>query len=187
MKSEPSQTDQELVSRAVAGSAAAFEALYDRHVPGVARALASFAGPDREALDDLVQEVFLRVVRRLHSYAPTHPFTHWLYTIALNVGRNHVRDRSRVRLVSDAALDEVAAPEAGDAASASMLMRVVAGLPAAMQEVVSLRVSAELSYAEIAALLDIPEGTARSRMHHAMRLLREHCREPSRRKCNGHG
>jgi RNA polymerase sigma-70 factor (ECF subfamily) len=186
MRPEATQTDAELVARAAAGSSAAFEALYDRHVAGVARALASFAGPDRELLDDLVQEVFLRVVRHLASYVPTHPFTHWLYTITLNVGRNHVRDRAKVRLVGDEVLDEMAAPEPEDRVGAATLMRMVTLLPVAMQEVVSLRVSAELSYQEIAALLGIPEGTARSRMHHALRLLRERA-QPSCRKCNGDG
>ena len=61
-------SDAELVIRSQKGSASAFGEIYDRYSPGVARALASFAGPDRDLLDDLTQDVFLRVIRNLASY-----------------------------------------------------------------------------------------------------------------------
>ena len=170
--------DAELVLLAQEGSAAAFEAIYDRHAGGVARALASFAGPDRDLLDDLVQEVFLRVVRGLPSYAPSHPFPHWLYTIALNVGRNHARRRSNVVPVRPAELEDMAGGgEPADETAPVTLTRLVSKLPVAMREVVSLRAGADMSYGEIAEVLGIPEGTARSRMHNAVCILRDHARE----------
>ncbi|MFO7654582.1 MAG: sigma-70 family RNA polymerase sigma factor [Candidatus Krumholzibacteriia bacterium] len=187
--------DADLVILAQAGSAAAFEQIYDRHVGGVGRALASFAGPDRHLLDDLVQEVFLRVVQALPRYSPSRPFTHWLFTIALNVGRNHVRRPARVVPVDPAELAELAdlADLAGahepdsDPALASALMRRVAELPAPVQEVVSLRVGADLSYREIAAILHIPEPTARRRMHDAVTVLRDHAGTTTDRGRNRHG
>ncbi len=185
MSTGPVRSDEQLVREAAAGSGPAFSALYDRHVAGVARALASFAGPDADLLDDLVQDVFLRVVGHLAAWEPTHPFTHWLYTIALNVGRNHVRKHGQATRLDVEVLNDLAAPAQGDPVTAVALMRLVAQLPEAMRQVVSLRIGPELPFGEIAELLGIPEGTARSRMHHAIRLLREKF-EDSSRECNGH-
>jgi RNA polymerase sigma-70 factor (ECF subfamily) len=182
---ERNRSDAELARRAREGSAAAFEILYDRHAPGVARALASFAGPDHDLLDDLVQDVFLRVIRGLPSYAPSHPFAHWLYTIALNVGRNHAR-RARVVPVNPAELDDLAGVSHGDPGDAVLLMRLVSRLPEPMREVVSLRVGADLSYGDIGELLGIPDGTARSRMHHATRMLRDLAGIAERKRSNDH-
>ena len=170
--------DSDLVMLAQKGDAMAFEAIYDRHSPGVARALGSFAGPDRDLLDDLTQDVFLKVVNGLASYSPTHPFSHWLFTIALNVGRNHARRQSKVNPVNPSELDDFAGEDAhtidwSEEIMAKTLTRMVAGLPVQMREVVSLRVGSDMSYGEIAEILGIPVGTARSRMHNAIKTLRE--------------
>lgn len=177
--------DEQLVVLARDGSSEAFAEVYGRHAPGVARALASFAGTDRDLLDDLVQDVFLRVTRGLASYEPSRPFAHWLYTVALNVGRNHARRSAAVIPVDPADLDDVAAAGGGTDETIS-LTRLVARLPVAMREVVSLRVGSEMSYGEIADLLGIPEGTARSRMHNALQLLRGHFDAPDQRRSNEH-
>jgi RNA polymerase sigma-70 factor (ECF subfamily) len=170
--------DTELALLARDGNAAAFEEIYDRHAPGVARALASFAGADADALDDLVQDVFFKVVEGLSSYAPRRPFPHWLYTIALNTGRNHVRDRARELQVDASELESVAARVNGavdcpENILCARLVRLVAALPEHAREVVSLRIGSDLSYGEIGEILDIAEGTARSRMHSALATLRE--------------
>ena len=152
-------SDSELASLAKKGDAAAFEEIYDRHAPGVARSLASFAGPDRDLLDDLTQDVFLRVIEGLPSYAPSHPFSHWLYTIALNVGRNHARRPSRVVPADPADLEDaapLAPPQTADWSDemlARNLMRLVNRLPVQMQEVLSLRIGSGMPYGEIAEVL----------------------------------
>lgn len=180
-------TDAELVLAAQLGSSEAFAALYDRHSPGIARALASFAGPDRDLVDDLVQDVFLRVVRGLPSYAPVRPFASWLYTIALNVGRNHVRDHAAVLPVEIGEADDIEAPTTDGAEVPALLMQLVAALPAAMRDVVSLRVGSDLAYREIAVLLGIPEATARTRMHGAVNLLRRRYATAIRQGKAAHG
>ena len=171
-------SDTELAVLARDGNAAAFEEIYDRHAPGVARALASFAGTDASVLDDLVQDVFFKVIEGLSSYVPRHPFPNWLYTVALNTGRNHVRSRAREVCVDPSELDSM--PPAGngpvdcpDDIIGAKLMRLVASLPEQLREVVFLRIGADLPYGEIGEILGIPEGTARSRMHNAIASLRE--------------
>jgi RNA polymerase sigma-70 factor (ECF subfamily) len=172
------RSDTQLALLAQKGDVFAFEEIYDRHCSGVARSLASFAGPDQDLLDDLTQDVFLRVIKSLESYAPTHPFSHWLYTIALNVGRNHSRTQSRVIPVNPSEFDNIQytpdhTADWSEEIMAQTLTRLVACLPFQMREVVSLRVGSDMSYGEIAEVLGIPEGTARSRMHNAIKVLRD--------------
>lgn len=169
--------DTELALLARDGNERAFGEIYDRHAPGVAKVLASFAGPDQDVLDDLTQDVFFRVIDRIGSYSPTHPFANWLYTIALNVGRNHVRARNKIVPLDAAQLDSVAegenrAADMSDALLAVVLVRLVAGLQDHLRDVVSLRTGGGMSYREIAEVLEIPEGTARSRMFNAIKILR---------------
>ena len=171
-------SDNELALLAQAGNAAAFEEIYDRHAPGVARALASFAGPNNDALDDLVQDVFFKVIEGLASYVPQRPFPHWLYTIALNTGRNHVRDNARELSLDPSELDSIPLGRNGsvdcpDDIIGAKLMRFISSLSEELREVVFLRIGADLPYGEIGEILSIPEGTARSRMHNAIASLRE--------------
>ena len=169
--------DEELVELAKGGDSEAFGRLYDRHLTGVGRALASFAGPDRDTLDDLIQDVFYRVIDNIHSYSARRPFSNWLYTVALNVGRNFVRRRSKVVLLDPEDFNGYSnnndqLPGLSEELFGMYLIKQVSYLPAPQQEVVSLRIGAGLPYGEIGRQLDIPEGTARSRMHQALASLR---------------
>lgn len=170
-------SDADLASLAKEGDVSAFEAIYDRHAAGVARALATYAGPDRDILDDLTQEVFFRVIDRIGSYVPSHPFAHWLYTIALNVGRNHVRQGSKLVLLEPNEFDGMPGKNHRSADWSEeileiRLMRLAVQLPDRLREVVSLRIGSGMSHGEIAEILGIPEGTARSRMYNALGILR---------------
>ncbi len=180
-------SDTELAVLAQGGDASAFEAIYERHAAGVSRALASYAGPDRDALDDLTQDVFFRVIDGIASYVPSHPFSHWLYTIALNVGRNHARRQSKVVFLDPNEIEGVSngvdgSADWSEAVISAKLMQLVARLPEAMREVVALRIGSGMSYGEIAELLGIPDGTARSRMHNALGMLRRQIGLPDARK-----
>lgn len=170
-------SDADLVSLAKEGNASAFEAIYNRHAAGVARTLATFAGPDRDALDDLTQEVFFRIIDRISSYVPSHPFAHWLYTIALNVGRNHVRQGSKVVVLEPSEFDGIpgrntCTADWSEEIMGVVLMRLAAQLPDHLREIVSLRIGSGMSHGEIAEVLGIPEGTARSRLYNALSMLR---------------
>jgi RNA polymerase sigma factor (sigma-70 family) len=173
------KTDNQLALKAAGGDPAAFELIYNRHAAGVAKALASFAGTDRDVLDDLTQEVFFRVVDGLKSYKPERPFANWLYTVALNVGRNYVRSRSKLSLVDRDKLESIpdnntiAGSELAREVVETRAMRLVSELPGHLREVVALRISSEMPFGHVGEVLGIPEGTARRRMHEAMAILRE--------------
>lgn len=177
--SEPIQNpdDNQLAVMAAGGRQDAFELLYDRHCKSVARALAPFAECDQDVVDDLTQEVFIKVIKGLKSYEPKKPFRCWLYTVALNVGRNYIRSRSGIKLVEPGELEQVPANQDGHPGWARELlgmsaMKAAGKLPEHLRDILALRVSSGMPYSEIGEITGIPEGTARRRMHQALNRIR---------------
>ncbi len=154
----------------------AFAELLRRHQSKVRGLLLRLAG-DRTLADDLAQEAFLRAYRGLVGFEGRARFSTWLYRIAYNVYLNH---RARVR--EHAALPEgfesgTAAPESSMSASRADLRRdlesAITTLPERYRAVVMLYYLEDVSYPEIAEILDIPLGTVKTHLHRAKRLLRE--------------
>lgn len=170
----PLRSDAELLAAYVSGDDAAFEAFYRRHGRTVFRFGLRFTG-DRALADDVVQDTFRAVVDQASSLASGGggSLTGWLYVVAK---RAALRTRERAeRTQGDpsttiASIDAFVAlapdDEAGD------VDRMVARLPDAQREVVLLRFVDEWSLEEIASALDVPVGTVKSRLHHALKRLR---------------
>jgi len=121
-----------------------------------------------QTAEDLLQETFLRLMRqvdRCHTAASPRGY---LFGIARHVSVDAWR-----RAKPDIELPAPAEPDARLAAA----RETIAGLPALQREILDLRFQHDLSYAEIAAALDIPVGTVRSRLHNAIALLRERLEE----------
>jgi RNA polymerase sigma-70 factor (ECF subfamily) len=133
--------------------------------------------------EDLVQETYLKAFRASDSFAAGTNLKAWLFTILHNTWRNVVRDRSRNPVDVDSEAVERAQDTAGDRDSPErMLTRRAMGeglraaldsLPPAFRQAVWLRDVEELSYAEIAGVLDVPIGTVMSRISRGRRLLHE--------------
>jgi len=178
--------DEDALVRAwLGGDAAAFGALVARHQGLVLAIVRRYAATPEDARD-LVQRTFLRAfeaVRRAPRREPGGvPFRRWLVRVAVNLARNHRRDAGRWGPpATEAALQAVPAggPGASEALEARDRARVAAWLRAAVhrlpprqREVLTLRVDAELPFAEIAAVLDVTENAAKVTFHHAVRRLR---------------
>ncbi|MEU4621085.1 RNA polymerase sigma factor [Actinoplanes sp. NPDC023801] len=156
-----------------------FAALFDRHAPYIHRYLARRLG-DQQA-DDLVAETFLTAFRRRDSFRPDQRDARpWLYGIATRLVAQHRRDEVR-RL----RLQQVVPPEpdtschadrvAADVTAAALrdvLTSALADLADSDRDVLLLVVQEELTYEQVAAALDIPVGTVRSRLHRARTVLR---------------
>ncbi|HEX9044656.1 MAG TPA: sigma-70 family RNA polymerase sigma factor [Candidatus Limnocylindrales bacterium] len=171
---------RELVRRARAGDGDAFGDLYDRYAPRIYRfALVRLGSP--EAAEDLLQEVFLKVVEALPRYEERGtPFAAWLFRIARNGVIDHVRARAgTVAEPLDAALavrDDAPGPAdlaelKGDAA---LLVAALDTLTPEQRDVVVYRFFAGLSPAEIAGVMDRREGTIRALQFRALGALRRH-------------
>ncbi|MCC7123424.1 MAG: sigma-70 family RNA polymerase sigma factor [Acidobacteria bacterium] len=138
-----------------------------------------------DAAQDLVQDTFLKAFRARNRFAAGTNLKAWLFTILHNTWRNRRRDQSRSRVDADSAAVDVAI-EAGDTWTRSEptpealllsdvlsadLQAALDALPPAYREAVWLRDVEELTYQEVAAVLDIPVGTVMSRLSRGRRQL----------------
>jgi len=182
--------DEALVAAFLVGDDDAFGELVRRHEPLVLRIVRRWAGSTDDALD-LAQRTFLkafeaarRTLRRA-SEKERHGFVFkaWLVRIAVNVGKNHRRDAGRARrapleALGGAEASPAIAPAALQAEQEARRMRAaVLGLPRRQREVLTLRIDAELPFAEIAEALGTTENSAKVTFHHAVKRLREQLEE----------
>jgi RNA polymerase sigma-70 factor, ECF subfamily len=96
----PSPEMRALVARAAAGDLAAFRRIYDLHLEGVSRAVSRLLGPGAE-VDDVVQEVFIRVHRCLADFRYECQLSTWLYRVARSVAISHLRRRTEPVCLTD--------------------------------------------------------------------------------------
>jgi RNA polymerase sigma-70 factor (ECF subfamily) len=164
-------TDEDLMLQLQAGSESALETLVERwRAPLFGFLLRRSAAADA---DDLFQETWLRVVRARRRFDPRRRFSTWLFQIANNLCRDRFR-RGGVAARGHAALAEEAPPPgAPDPSLRIDLARRLSALPERLREVLVLRYYRDLGEREIAELLGIPPGTVKSRLHAALRALRE--------------
>ena len=164
-----------------------------------AEALASIDSLYRTALrltrvaadaEDLVQDTYLKAFRAADSFEPGTNLRAWLFTILHNTARNRVRDRAREPVTPDSeAVERAADVTAGRGENPeTLLLRDALGqemqaaiddLPDVFRTAVWLRDVEEFSYAEIAAMLDIPAGTVMSRISRGRRMLFERLKHVS--------
>jgi RNA polymerase sigma-70 factor (ECF subfamily) len=130
---------------------------------------------DRALSEDLVQEVFLRMLRYRDTFHSGSQFRGWMYQIARNVRMDHFRSNLR----QDAVLSE-SEPAPATAPShlemkeqTALLERALRALAEDKREILVLARYQEMTYAEIAALLNIEVGAVKVRVHRALKELRE--------------
>ena len=170
-----------LALRVQRGDSEAAEALANSLFPPLANFARRSLG-DPGSADDVAQETIVRVVTNIHKYQAGTRFRAWVYRIALNLCRNKA---TRKRHVSYEGIPEAAlAPMPRRAVADGPVERATTGdevahvqealatLSEPFQEIVHLRLYQGLSFREISQALDVPEGTLKSRMHHAIRHLR---------------
>jgi RNA polymerase sigma-70 factor (ECF subfamily) len=164
-----SRSDDALVRDANAGDPGAFEALYHRHKDWVASLATRFTG-DADLALDVVQETFIYLLSKFPGFKLTSRMTTFLYPAVKNLSIGLRRKRARfASRAAEQAFDGLAAPAAS---APGELTAVVAGLPETHREVVLMRFVDGFSLDEIAAALQIPLGTVKSRLHNALGTLR---------------
>ncbi len=171
------RVDAQLIARWHAGDQRAATELVERH----AQALARFATTHgvRDAVDELVQDTFVRAFNSLDSFRADSSLRTWLFTIlkrlVLDRQRAERRARQQVELDEGHAVQEFDALD-GMVADESMLrvQQAVDRLTPLQREVFMLRVSEGLPYTEIAKVVGSTEGACRVHYHNAMRAVKEY-------------
>jgi RNA polymerase sigma-70 factor (ECF subfamily) len=173
------ETDAQLIGQACR-SPERFAGVFDRHYPHIYAYAARRLGPD--LAEDVASETFLVAFDRRARYDTARPDARpWLYGIASNLVARHGRAESqRYRALARAgreepfdAHDDVVAGRIDAIAVRGRLAAALARLPGSLRDVLLLVAWAGLNQQEAAAALDIPAGTARSRLHRARQEMRQ--------------
>ena len=180
--------DRELVDRWQGGDLAAFEALIRRHQRRVFGLLLRMLGNVQEA-EDVAQEAFLNLHRHGHRFRSQSRFSTFLYRVAVNAALNRRRSLGRRRARREAlerrqevGEDLPSSPRGPEDAAAggqiqAEVQRAIGTLPAHLRVPLVLFDIEGLSYSEVASVLQVAEGTVKSRIHRARGALRERLRD----------
>jgi RNA polymerase sigma-70 factor (ECF subfamily) len=167
------RSDQDLIAAINAGDAAAFDALYYRYRDRVLRLAWRFTANQADA-QDVLQETFAYVYRKFPGFRLTASMTTFLFPVVRNLSLEIIRKRRPTTS------EEVLATMSGCVSAVDEHDRSRADLAAAManlspahRETVLLRFVDDLSIDEIAAATDVPAGTVKSRLHHAIAAMRD--------------
>ena len=179
-------SDRQLIDQARAGEPAACDALARRYRRAAYLLALQMLGNRDDAMD-VTQDAMLRFFSTLNSFDATRRVQPWLFTIVRNQVRDLWRQRQRRPAdaigESDALVGQLAAPQPSPEADLGRqelrqrVWRALATLPADKREIVVLRDFHDLSYSDLAEVLDIPIGTVMSRLHGARRQLRARLEE----------
>lgn len=142
-------------------------ALYHEHGPALLAYLHRAFGRVEPA-EDLLQETLLRVLRRPQPLLEAAAPRAWLFAIARNVGLTALRRRKPAGPLPEV----LPASERTENPALERVREAVVRLDPPYRETLELRLAGELTYEEIAAVLNVPVGTVRSRLHYAVRRLR---------------
>ena len=165
------EADAELVGRALGGDRSAFEALVSLHLQR-ARAVARGVLGDDQAVDDAVQESFMRAYNHLGQLGDPATFPAWLCTIVRNEAVTWLRRNARVRSVDDEQLKEVAQREAEvENPLLERLRTSLKRIPPQYREILALKYEAGLDYDRIAESLGISVANVEKRLYRARQAL----------------
>lgn len=165
------ESDEKLIELANEGDSDGFEALYYRYRDWVYRLAWRFTGNREQALD-VLQETFTYLLKKLPKLKLTARMTTFLYPVVKHLALAAVR-KDRRFVSDDDTLSKVAAPLPKDTDSnRAELAAVLGALPDEQREVLLMRFVDGLGLEEIAAALDLPGGTIKSRLYRALETLR---------------
>jgi RNA polymerase sigma-70 factor (ECF subfamily) len=180
--------DGDVVAAFLSGEERAFREIVTRYQTRLLNFVYRTIG-DREKAEDLVQDVFLRVYRHLHGFDPTRKFSTWIYTIAANLAKNELRNRSRdplalLRGMTTIWRGEERPLELEDTSSrpddllrkrqlCALVEEATARLSSHHRQVFVLRDVEGKSYEEIAEITSTKVGTVKSRLSRARQSFAE--------------
>ena len=178
------EIDQALIERVQQGEKAAFDILVLKYQVRIMKLISRFLR-NQDDVQDVAQEAFIKAYRALKNFRGDSAFYTWMYRIAINTAKNHLVSSARKATTSavdaqeaeqyDGAdwLREYATPEKELMANEmkQVIHSAIAALPDDLKEAITLREMEGLSYEDIAAVMDCPIGTVRSRIFRAREAI----------------
>ena len=182
--SASSEEDRALVTEALGGDQAAYERLVAKYRGALTRHVGQMTR-DKSAVDDLVQDAFIKAFRSLQSYSPAYAFSTWLYRIATNHTIDFLRKKKLPTTSIDAPLrgtdgdltldipDTTYRPDRAVTSSqrVQILRDAIDALPEKYRRVIVMRHEEDMAYEEIATELELPLGTVKAHIFRARALL----------------
>jgi RNA polymerase sigma-70 factor, ECF subfamily len=171
-------TDSELLARSKAQDQGAFAQLVERHKDGIVNYLTRLTGC-RDRAEDFAQETFIRFYQKLSRYREEGYLAAYLFRIATNLVRSEERRRRRFELLKPLFSRNGHGADPGPQAEIladerqQQVHRALAAIDLVYRAPLVLREIEGLSYLEIAASLELSEGTVKSRLHRGRQLLKE--------------
>lgn len=169
------KTDQHLIEEVREGQRSSFSELVKRHQRGLLRLSMRFM-KDLDISQDVVQEAFIKAYEKLHLFEGRASFKSWLYQIAVNTARNKLREnRYDFSNIDDVHLSVSATAESNlvHTAVSEMIQAEVDRLPFKQKTALVLRIYEDMSFAEIAEVMQCPYDTAKANYRHALLKLKE--------------
>lgn len=169
------KTDLELIQDVKSGDKKAFEEIMQRHEKFLMKITVRMTR-DLDAAEDIVQDSFIKAYKRLHLFEGRSSLRSWLYQIALNTARNKFRKGARETVGTDN-MDLAVEGESESRMIAldvkSILQGEIEKLPARQKTALELRIFEDLSFKEIAEIMECPYDTAKANYRHALMKLKE--------------
>lgn len=169
------RSDVELVFEVKQGNKNAFSELVQRHQRGLLRLTLRFTREPALA-EDIVQDSFIKAYRKIDLFEGRSSFKSWLYQIAMNTAKNRFRERQMNQVSIDDLRMGVEPGAESDLIRMDMKKRLraeVEKLPDKQRTALSLRIFEDLSFKEIAEIMDCPYDTAKANYRHALLKLRD--------------
>ncbi|MFO7769217.1 MAG: RNA polymerase sigma factor [bacterium] len=183
-----SSEEARLVEACRQGDAPAFNLLVWRWEKPLYNFVYKYVG-HADTAEDLVQETFVRVLKHIGRYTHRGSFSTWLYRIAINLCKDHLKKKrlptvslhdcrttasgEKVYVKDRVAGDGPPADAAADAEDVGeTVRRLLSGLPEEQRVVILMKEYQEMTFREIAEVLEVPEGTLKSRLYHGLRAMR---------------
>lgn len=171
-----------LFTRSEKSESEQFADLYNRYQKLVRSVIFQIAGPAH--LSDLVQDTFIRVWDKLPEFRKESEISSWIYRIAVNIALDHLRSEKRHPTSSDHVLESY--DDGSDIeltlSNRELVSESLMALSLEHRTVIVLSLIHELTLTEIAKVLDLSEGTVKSRLHYAREHLRQFVSELSEKK-----
>ncbi len=173
------KSDVELVFEVKQGDKKSFSELVQRHQRALLRLSLRFT-KEQALAEDIVQESFIKAYQKIHLFEGRASFKSWLFQIAMNTAKNRFRERQTNQVQIDDLRVGVDPGAETDLMKADVKKRIrieVDKLPEKQRMALSLRIFEDLSFKEIAQIMDCPYDTAKANYRHALLKLRERLEE----------